>query len=404
MVATMIRLALLAIRRNVLRSSLTVLGVVIGVAAVITMVTVGAGATAKVTADLSRLGTNMLMIRPGQGFGPGGARGEAPPFKAEDVRAIVREVSGVSAVAPTASQPIQAIAGSANWATNVTGTTSAFLTVRAYTLEAGRVFTESEERAGNAVCLIGATVRRELFGAAPTADVLEQRLRLGKLACRVIGLLGAKGESTFGQDQDDLVLVPLRWLQRRIAGNVDIGGILVSARSDVSTAKVQADLERLLRERRPRADGTDDFSIRDMKEIATAVTGTSRVMTMLLAAVAAVSLLVGGIGIMNIMLVSVTERTREIGIRLAIGALEREVLTQFLVEAIVLSSVGGVVGIVVGLAAAVAGTRALGVPFVFQPGIVLLAFSFSAAVGVVFGYFPARQAARLDPIEALRRE
>jgi putative ABC transport system permease protein len=404
MVATMIRLALLAIRRNPLRSSLTVLGIVIGVAAVITMVTIGAGATAKVTADLSRLGTNLLMIRMGQGFGPGGSRADAPPFKEDDVKAIVREISGVAAVAPTASKPVQAIAGAANWATNVTGTTAAFLPVRAYTLDAGRDFTESEERAGNAVCLIGATVRRELFGPAPTTEVVGERLRLGKLSCRVIGLLTPKGESTFGQDQDDLVLVPLRWFQRRMSGTVDIQAIFVTASADVSTAKVQLDLERLLRERRRSADGTDDFSIRDMQEIASAVTGTTRVMTALLAAVAAVSLLVGGIGIMNIMLVSVSERSREIGIRLAIGALEREVLTQFLIEAVVLSSVGGVVGIVLGLAAAIAGTRALGVPFVLQPGIVVLAFSFSAAVGVLFGFFPARQAARLDPIEALRHE
>jgi putative ABC transport system permease protein len=344
------------------------------------------------------------MIRMGQGFGPGGSRADAPPFKDEDVRAISREVSGLAAVAPTASKPIQAIAGSENWSTTVTGTSSAFLPVRAYALAAGRDFTPSEERAGNAVCLIGETVRRELFGSTAPADVLGESLRLGKLSCRVIGTLASKGESTFGQDQDDLVLVPLRWFQRRVAGTVDIQAIFVSARSDVSTAKVQSDLERLLRERRHSADGTDDFSIRDMQEIATAVTGTTRVMTALLAAVAAVSLLVGGIGIMNIMLVSVTERTREIGVRLAIGALEREVLTQFLVEAVVLSSVGGVVGIVLGLAAAIAGTRALGVPFVFQPGIVVLAFSFSAAVGVLFGFFPARQAARLDPIEALRHE
>jgi putative ABC transport system permease protein len=200
------------------------------------------------------------------------------------------------------------------------------------------------------------------------------------------------------------VLVPLRFFQRRIAGNLDVSGIYVSALDGVSTSHLQDDLERLLRERRHGIDGQDDFQVRDMKEMATAVTGTTRVMTALLGTVAGVSLLVGGIGIMNIMLVSVTERTREIGIRLAIGALEREVLTQFLVEAVVLASVGGVAGIALGLGAAAAGTHALGVPFVFQPGVVLVAFAFSAAVGVVFGYFPARQAARLDPIEALRRE
>lgn len=402
MIWAMVRLALHAIRRNVLRSSLTVLGIVIGVAAVIAMVTIGAGATAKVASDLASLGTNLLLVRPGQGqMGPGGARSNAPALEIEDARAILREISGIAAVAPTASQPLQAIAGSSNWSTTVTGSTASFLPVRGWTLSSGRSFTESEVRAGKAVCLIGATVRRELYGGR---DPLGERMRLGRLACEVIGTLQSKGESTFGQDQDDFVLVPLRWFQRRIAGNLDVGAIFASARDGVSTSKVQADLERLLRERRRSATGDDDFSVRDMREIAIALTGTTRVMTGLLGAVAAVSLLVGGIGIMNIMLVSVTERTREIGIRLAIGALEREVLAQFLIEAVVLSAVGGVVGIAVGLVLAVAGVRALAVPFVFQPGIVILAFAFSAAVGVIFGYFPARQAARLDPIEALRHE
>ena len=401
MLWSMVRLALVAIRRNVLRSSLTVLGIVIGVAAVITMTTIGAGATAKVTADIASLGTNLLMVRPGQGQGPGGARSDAPPFKIVDAEAIQREIYGVAAVAPISQKVAQAISASHNWSTTVNGATSQFLIVRNWELASGRAFTDGEERAGKALCVLGQTVRRELFGAA---DPVGQRMRLGKLTCQVIGLLSPKGESSFGQDQDDVVLVPLRWLQRTLAGNTDVGVIFVSARDDVETQKVQADLERLFRERRHSPTGEDDFSIRDMKEIATALTATTKVMTSLLGAVAAVSLLVGGIGIMNIMLVSVTERTREIGIRLAIGALEHEVLTQFLVEAVVLSSVGGVVGIVLGLLAAFAGTHAIGAPFVFQPTIVVMAFVFSAAVGVVFGFFPARQAARLDPIEALRHE
>ena len=398
---SMIRLALLAIRRNVLRSSLTVLGIVIGVAAVIAMTTIGAGATRKVSDDIAKLGTNLLMVRPGQGYGGGGARADAPPFKISDAEAIQREVAGVEAVAPTAQKPAQAIAAAKNWSTQITGSTTAFLTVRNWGLASGRIFTDGEERAGNAVCVLGQTVRRELFGSA---DPVGTRIRLGKLTCQVIGVLEAKGESSFGQDQDDVVLVPLRWLQRTLAGNTDVGSIFVSAKNGVSTSKVSDDLTLLFRERRHSPTGEDDFSIRDMKEIATALTATTKVMTSLLGAVAAVSLLVGGIGIMNIMLVSVTERTREIGIRLAIGALEREVLTQFLVEAVVLSSVGGIVGILIGLAAAAAGTHAIGAPFVFKPGIVVLAFVFSAAVGVVFGFFPARQAARLDPIEALRHE
>jgi putative ABC transport system permease protein len=397
----MVRLALLAIRRNVLRSSLTVLGIVIGVAAVITMTTIGAGATAKVTADIASLGTNMLMVRPGQGYGPGGARADAPPFKIEDADAIAREIYGVTAAAPTSQKIMQAISSSKNWSTTVTGGTASFLVVRNWDLAGGRAFTEGEERAGKALCILGETVRRELFGAT---DPVGQRIRLGKLTCQVIGLLAIKGESSFGQDQDDVVLVPLRWLQRTIAGNTDVGVIFISAREGVSTAKVAADLQRFLHEKRHSPTGEDDFQIRDMKEIASALTSTTKVMTSLLGAVAAVSMLVGGIGIMNIMLVSVTERTREIGIRLAIGALEREVLTQFLVEAVVLASVGGIVGIVIGLLAALAGTHAIGAPFVFQPGVVALAFAFSAAVGVVFGFFPARQAARLDPIEALRHE
>ena len=230
-------------------------------------------------------------------------------------------------------------------------------------------------------------------------------IRLGRISFKVIGLLAEKGQSSFGSDQDDIVLIPLRTLQRRLAGNTDVTNILVSAQNGVSTEKVQADIERLMRQRRGITAGKeDDFNVRDMKEIVATLTGTTRVLTGLLAAVAAVSLLVGGIGIMNIMLVSVTERTREIGTRLAIGALERDVLLQFLVEAVVLSAFGGLAGIVLGLGAAMIGARAMGIPFIFNAGIVVAAFLFSGAVGVVFGYFPARKAARLNPIEALRAE
>jgi putative ABC transport system permease protein len=403
MIRDMLRLALQAIRRNVLRSSLTVLGIVIGVAAVITMVTLGAGATAKVTSDLASLGTNMLMVRPGQGFhgGGGGARAQAKPFLFADAHAITREISGIAAVAPTAQQQAQAIVGARNRSTTVTGGTASFLTARSWPVASGRPFSDGEERAGKAVCLIGETVRKELYGAQ---NPIGERLRLAKLTCTVIGVLSPKGESAFGSDQDDIVLVPLRWFQRRLAGNTDVGTIFVSAQAGVSTAKLKDDIERLMRERRRPPEGEDDFEVRDMKEIVSAFTSTTRVMTGLLGAVAAVSLLVGGIGIMNIMLVSVTERTREIGLRLAIGALGREVLTQFLVEAVVLSSLGGVLGIALGLGAGAIGAHALGVPFVLQLGIVVFAVAFSAAIGIAFGFFPARQAAQLDPIEALRHE
>jgi len=396
-------LALREIRRNVLRSSLTILGIVIGVASVITMVTIGEGATAQVQADIQKLGTNLLQVFRGQGFGPGGgARSSSPPFDLGDASAIETEISGVRAVAPTSQSSTQAIYGNSNWSTQITGTTDRFLDVRDWPLAAGRDFSESELRSGAAVCLLGDTVRQELFG---TQDPLGASVRLNKLSCQVVGALTPKGTSGFGQNQDDLIVIPLRTLQRRITGNQDVGSILVSARDGVSTTKVQADIEALLRERRRiRAGADDNFSVRDMKEITSTFTSSTKVLTALLGAVAAVSLIVGGVGIMNVMLVSVTERTREIGTRLAVGAMARDVLLQFLVEAVTLAAIGGLIGVVLGIGTGAAATRAFKVPFVFNSGIIVLSFAFAAAVGIVFGYFPAQRAARLDPIEALRHE
>ncbi|NEX23308.1 FtsX-like permease family protein [Thiorhodococcus mannitoliphagus] len=394
-------LALREIRRNILRSVLTILGIVIGVAAVIVMVTLGDGATRQVTQQIESLGSNLLMIRVGQRMGPG-QRSNAPAFSLSDALAIRRDVSSARAVAPSSSASLTAVVGNRSWSTTISGTDNAYFDVRNWELESGRMFSTGDLRGGRSVCVIGATVRRELFGAM---DPIDQNIRLKSMACQVVGLLRAKGQSTMGMDQDDLVLMPLRTYQRRIAGNQDVNLIQVSVRDGVSTEETTKELERLLRERRNiSASEDDDFSVRDLKEITKMLTGTTRVLTALLTAVAAVSLLVGGIGIMNIMLVSVTERTREIGIRLAIGALEREVLLQFLVEAVALSSLGGILGILLALGASLGLTRLLNVPFVFNGGIVLIAFFFSAAVGVIFGYFPARRAARLDPIEALRRE
>jgi len=398
-----ILLAFRSIRRNVLRSSLTILGIVIGVAAVITMVTLGDGATAQVTADISSLGSNMLHVRPGQGFrGPGGTRSTADMFEVDDAEAISREIFGLEAVAPTASRSQQAIYGNKNWSTSIMGTTNAYFQVRDWELKGGRNFTESELRSGRTVCILGSTVHKELFGEQ---DPLGATIRLQKLSCQVIGVLESKGQTGFGRDQDDIVMIPLRTLQRRITGSNDVDAIYLSAQEGISTTAVKEDIERLMRERRLIAPGEDDdFHLHDMQEIVSTLTSTTRVLTALLGAVAAVSLLVGGIGIMNIMLVSVTERTREIGARLAIGALEREVLMQFLIEAVALSSFGGLFGIILGLLAAAAGAHVLGMPFVLNPGIVVIAVVFSAAVGVIFGFFPARKAARLDPIEALRHE
>jgi putative ABC transport system permease protein len=393
-------MALRGISRNRLRSSLTILGIVIGVAAVIAMVHFAESTRRAVTAQIASLGQNLLIASPGAGRGMGGARVAGRPFEWADVQAIVRDIPDID-VAPTAQTQAQLVWGNANWPSSVVGATAAFFTVRDWAVERGRGFEATEEQAGAPVCLLGATARRELFG---DADPLEARVRVGKVACRVIGVLASK-QAAMGQDPDDVVVMPLRTVQRRLIGNRDVGAIFVSARIDGTTAAVQAELERLLRERRRLQPGDlDDFRVRDMKEIADRVEGTTAFLSALLAGIAAVSLLVGGIGIMNIMLVSVTERTREIGIRMAIGARGRDVLWQFLLESVLLSLAGGVVGVGVGLGGTWFALQKLDMGFHLVPQIVALAFVFAAAIGVIFGFFPARRAAHLNPIEALRHE
>jgi putative ABC transport system permease protein len=396
-----ILLALREIKRNVMRSVLTMLGIVIGVGAVITMVTIGGGATAQVKEQIASMGSNLLMVTPGKRLGPGQSS-DTVLFKTSDGEAMLRDVSSIAAVAPVSSKSIQAVFGNQNWSTTVTGSDNQYFRVTNRSIRTGRQFSDSELRAGAAVCIAGETVCRKLFGGQ---EALGERIRLEKLSCQVIGILEGKGQSTMGTDQDDIVAIPLRTYQRRISGNQDVAMFQVSVQDGASTDKALRDIRLLMRERRHLSPSDDDnFNVMDMKEIATMLTGTTELLTSLLSAVAAVSLLVGGIGIMNIMLVSVTERTREIGIRLAIGAIEREVLMQFLVEAVVLSSFGGLIGIVLALTASIWLAGVLRVPFVFNAGIVIVAFLFSAAVGVLFGYFPALKAARLDPIEALRHE
>ena len=396
-----LKLAAQAIRRNALRSFLTLLGIVIGVAAVIAMVTIGNGTTAKVAADMAKLGSNVLFIRPGQ-FGPGRASNQAKPFNTRDLAALRAQLRGVRAVAPMAQFAVTVVYGSESRTLGAIGTDNSYFITQDWALAAGRQFLDGELRSGRGVCVVGETLREKLFGAT---QAVGRRIRVGKVSCEVIGVLEAKGESGFGSDRDDIVVMPLRTLHRRIAGNSDINTINVSALDGVDTAKVQADIERLMRERRGITSGKkDDFGVADLKQIAETRTATTSILTTLLGAVAGVSLLVGGIGIMNIMLVSVTERTREIGIRLAIGAQESQVLMQFLVEAVVLSLLGGTVGVVLGLGLAAAASAGMNIPFVLDPGIVLIAFIFSALVGIVFGFFPARNAAQMNPIEALRRE
>jgi putative ABC transport system permease protein len=392
-------LALREIRRNLLRAALTMLGIVIGVSAVITMVTLGNGATRSVQDQISSIGTNVLMMRPGQRMGPPEG---APNFKLADAEAIAAQVTGARAVAPVATKSTTVVRLARNWTTVVTGTTGDYFVAGNWRLADGRTFSDSEERSGRTVCVIGETVRRQIFGGQnPVGD----EIRIKQFACEIVGLLAPKGQSAMGRDQDDTVLMPLRTVQRRLTGSQDVSSLLVSVQEGVPIEQVKASITLLMRERRKISDNEENnFNVFDTRQLAEVFTGTTRVMTTLLGAVAAVSLVVGGIGIMNIMLVSVTERTREIGIRLAIGALEREVLLQFLIEAVVLSSAGGLIGVALAGVASIALAEAMQVPYIFDPGINLLSFGFSAAIGVVFGYFPARRAARLDPIEALRRE
>jgi putative ABC transport system permease protein len=401
MLGNTLLMALREVRRNKLRSALTTLGIVIGVAAVIALVTLGEGASSRVTSDIRRMGVNMLTVMPGaQRRGP--AQLGAAPLSLDDARAIEREIKAVQAVAPTASRGVLAVYANKSWNTVATGTTNAYFTVRAVKLAAGRQFADVELSGGLPVCVLGATVQRELFGHQ---DPLGASIRVGRVSCLVIGALEAKGQSAFGNDQDDYLLMPLSAFQRRVAGSNDVGAIALSAVSEAQTTKAKQQVAALLRERRRIAEGqADDFAVHDTREIVQTLQQVTGVLTALLGAVAAVSLLVGGIGIMNIMLVSVTERTREIGIRLAIGARGREVLFQFLVESVVLCVFGGLLGMVLGLCGSYFAGQALALPFVFLPQVVLIAFAFSFVVGVAFGLFPALKASRLNPIEALRHE
>jgi len=398
-ILSILAMAFREIRRHKMRSALTTLGIVIGVGSVVALVTVGEASSAKVRADVAAMGHNLLQVFPGSAR-RGPVRATARPFEEEDALAIQREIGSSALVVPLATHGGVAVAGNSNHSTVVWGTTEDYVEARGFRIDRGRMFRDSEQGVG--VCVLGATVRDKLFGGR---DPIGENVRIGSLSCQVIGTLQAKGANAWGSDQDDLILMPIRTVQRRLKGNREVNSILVSVSRESAIPRVKSQIESLLRERRKiRAGQEADFFVHDMKEVAEAMQEVTGTMTALLGAIAAVSLLVGGIGIMNIMLVSVTERTREIGIRMAIGATAGEVLLQFLMEAVVLSLLGGMGGVLLGLAASYGMSAALGLRPVFVPWIVGVAFVFSAAVGVFFGFFPARKAAMLHPIEALRHE
>ncbi len=402
--ASTFKIAFRALRRNKLRSVLTALGIIIGVGAVIAMVGIGNGAKAQVEAQIASLGENVILIFSGSTTSSGirTGWGGAGTLKIEDADAIRREVPGVTALSEEVVSTTQVAAGNQNWFTRIYGESADYFDLRQWPLTSGASFTAQDVRSANKVCVIGRTTAAQIFG---NDDPVGQILRIKNVPFIITGVLTAKGLSTQGTDQDDVVVMPYTSAMKRVAGGNTLRNINVQIARSQDLSAAQQQIIALLRQRHNiRAGRDDDFTVRNQQEIAEAATATSRIMTWLLGAIAGVSLIVGGIGIMNIMLVSVTERTREIGVRLAVGAHGRDILTQFLIEAVSLSSVGGLIGIVVGLAASEALSVVAHWPTLISIGSIAVAFLFSAAVGVFFGFYPAREAARLDPIDALRYE
>lgn len=396
-------IAIKEIRRNILRSILTILGIVIGVASVIAMVMIGDGTTASVKESITKLGTNMLTLRVGQERrGPPREDNSSKPFQNEDIIAIKNEIQNIKAVAAENSTKMNIVYGNKSNNSSVIGTNNDYFIIKDWALKDGRIFDDSELSSGKSSCIIGTTIVSQLFG---DENPIGASIRLKNMTCNVIGVLASKGAAAFGNDQDEIVIVPLKMYQRKIKGDKDVSSIIISITEERYIENAKTEITSLMQERRAVKIGEpDNFHIRDMKDILDTMTSTTNMLTYLLGSIAAISLLVGGIGIMNIMLVSVTERTREIGTRLAIGAMESEVLLQFLVEAVVLSTWGGIIGIFLGLGIGYVVVGVMNLPFILNTQIVLISFFFSTLIGVFFGYFPARKAARLNPIDALRYE
>lgn len=396
-------IAIKEIKRNILRSILTILGIVIGVASVISMVMIGDGTTANVQAGISKLGTNMLTLRVGQERrGKPRSDNSARAFKEEDITVIKSEIPHIKAVASENSSTMNAIYLNKSYATSVVGTSNDYFIIKDWGIKSGRAFEEAELSFGQTSCILGTTIVKQLF---ENENPIGNKIRLNSFGCTVVGVLESKGAAAFGRDQDEIIIVPLKMFQRKIQGDKDISSILISIDESQHINQAKENITLLMQERRGIQPGEDDnFHIRDMADLLSTMTSTTKMLTYLLGSIAGISLLVGGIGIMNIMLVSVTERTREIGTRLAIGAMESEVLLQFLVEAVVLSTLGGIIGIVLGLLIGVGVVNLMDLPFILNVSIIVISFIFSTIIGVVFGYFPAKKAARLNPIDALRYE
>lgn len=398
MLGTSILLALREIRRHILRSILTTLGIIIGVAAVVTMVTVGNGVTASVQEQISSLGASNFIVFPVRT-----TRGTIRAFDEADVRAVEQQIAGVQIAAGNVGSSGTAFYNGQDWDTRIQGVNNAFLEAQSITIEEGRPFSTDEEQAGKNVCLLGTKVQEALF--LPGTSPVGARMRLGDVSCQVIGVIAERGQGGGGADDDDAVYMPLKTVQRRFKGNDRLDYFVLKYDASYAPSAIQDSLVDLLRERRLLQDAEpNDFNVIDTAQVNQALGAATGALTAMVAVIASISLLVGGIGIMNIMLVSVTERTREIGIRLAIGALAREVRLQFLTEAVVLCALGGLVGIALGFGASLGLAAAIDVPFVFDPMINLVSFLFAAAMGIVFGYYPASRASKLDPIDALRHE
>ncbi|MBB5636639.1 putative ABC transport system permease protein [Pedobacter cryoconitis] len=401
----LIRLALLALERNKLRALLTMLGIIIGVGSVITMMSIGEGSKESINASLSSMGSNMITITPYSNE-PGGARLGGSSFKTltfKDVEAMKKNAPDISIISPLASSSGQAINGANNWPTNIQGVTPEYLDIRKLVIKEGIVFSEQDVRASAKVCLLGKTVVDNLFpnGEDPIGKVI----RFGKIPFQVIGVLVPKGYSNFGQDQDDLIIAPYTTIQKRITSSIYFGSIYASAINEGASDAAVNEINSILREsHRLRQNQDNDFQVRTQAELMTMMNSTSSMMTALLTAVASISLVIGGIGIMNIMYVSVTERTREIGLRMSIGARGIDILLQFLIEAVMISITGGVIGVVIGVSAALIVPKMLNWPTVISEFSIVISFVVCAVTGIFFGYYPALKASRLDPIEALRYE